>query len=127
MTIQDILSLSKVSPAFSARIMGFSDLCDELCHLTEQENDVFLSNDLQAGMAISWRKIALLKQFEEKTQHIFDIIKEEAPHNLALQNQLIDKIQTLQGKLKINTGLHLHIMGQLHQQTNDCEGTTQCH
>lgn len=110
MDINGILEFGNISPEFRSEILAFLKLCDRLDFLTEAENNALLSDDGIQDRQAAYRKILLLEQMEERTIKVFRRVKEDAPHNLALQTHLIRRVQDVQKKLKVNTGLHLHVL-----------------
>lgn len=127
MTLHDLLTTRNHTDRFSGRIKQFSDLCDQICVITDQENQLYLENSFIDIQDISSHKVSLLKQFEEQTHDIFSLIKTEAPNDRALQTCLLEKVQDLQGKLKANTGLHMHVMQIMHDRYNGLERDEQWH
>lgn len=117
MNIKDILAFSNTAPDFENEIHSFLSFCEHLDTLTKAENDALLSENGIRDRQSAYTKVVLLEQFEDRASKIFTRVKEEAPHNLALQTHLVDCVRAFQEKLKINTGLHLHIM-----RTSPCYG-----
>ena len=127
MTLQEILTFSKLSESFTAQLEKFDALCTELCELTDQENDNFMAEMILPGAAVSLKKVRMLETFEQRAQHILTLIKLEAPTNTALQSYFLNRIQGLQGALRVNTSLQLHLMEQIHQKIGGQEVNEQCH
>lgn len=117
MTIHEILSCSGIKPDFKAEISSFLHLCEDLEDLTEQENKAILSDEFYSDRRAAYKKVVLLDRFEAQTVRIFKRAKAEAPDNFVLHTFLIKRVQDFQARLKINTGLHLHML-----RTNPCYG-----
>ena len=110
MDIQTILDLSDMNLDFKKELESFVNLCDRLIALTEEENECLLAEGAAMDKDVSYQKMVLLEVFEERTSRVFARVKEEAQYNKALHALLIDRVQGFQQRLKINTGLHLHVM-----------------
>lgn len=110
MSIETIMKLDDLSEGFKNEVRAFVSFCARLDNLAQQETDAILSQKRLDKMTISREKVEMLEAFEHNAWHIFERVKTEAPHNLALQNGLLAAINDVQGTLKINAGLHLHII-----------------
>ena len=125
MNIETLLMMGQSNQILKKEILSFDTLCDELSTLTEQENHGFLSGD--RNLKVTTRKLKLLNFFEYEAPRIFNLLKEQAPHNHALHDFIIDKIQNLQDKLKVNTSLQVHAMSALQNKVTGGGDTQQCH
>ena len=110
MKIEQLLTFSDLSDELRQDIRDLFKLCDKLEELVLKENDLLMADGHEVDTQSVYLKINLLGQFEEQAPLLFERIKDEASTNYALHNKLVTRVQTLQEKLRINTGLHLHVM-----------------
>lgn len=95
----------------------FEALCDQLGALTDQENAIFLAHD--GGRCTHLReKIALLERFTYHAHDLLDTLNHAQPENIAVQGHVLEKVQLLQEKLRVNAQLHMEAISALCEQDN---------
>ena len=130
MDLDQILMTNPVSDAVIEIARYFDSLCSAIIRITEDENNVFFSDEVLVDVALSARKGDLLDDFETKAEELFLVLKAEAPLNIALQRYFINRLEGLQDVLRINTSLQLHAIQRVHAEADGeayREGTQQCH
>ncbi|MGB0719125.1 MAG: hypothetical protein ACPGRX_01545 [Bdellovibrionales bacterium] len=125
--LHDVLDLMDLPAERLESVRAFDGLCDALLELTDQENEYFMADVFYENKEISMRKIELLAVFEEQSRALFALITGDFCDHLALQAYFVEKIQLLQDKLKVNTSLQLHAMGQIQGRLMGEEAREQCH
>ncbi|MCD8566416.1 MAG: hypothetical protein LRY36_00505 [Alphaproteobacteria bacterium] len=126
MNIETIMKLDHMSESLKEDVRAFVSFCVKLDEIAQQETDAILSRKRLDKMTISREKVEMLESFEHEAQRIFARIEADAPHNLALQNALLAEIKSLQNTLKVNTGLHLHMICNSPVYNDMRQGVT-CH
>lgn len=110
MDIGTLFTLSDLPSDFEDEIRNLLQVCDHLNALTESENHALLSDNTIHDKEASYKKILLLEKFEVMAAEVFARLRVDAPHNMAIQTYLIERVQDFQARLKVNTGLHMHAM-----------------
>ncbi|MGH1397640.1 MAG: hypothetical protein ACRBCT_00295 [Alphaproteobacteria bacterium] len=127
MDLDQILIANPVSDDLMCTARYFNSLCDAITRITEDENDVFFADDILVDVGLSARKAALLEDFEDHADALFELLKAKAPLNATLQRYFITRLERLQSILRVNTSLQLHAMGRVQAALSGQERIEQCH
>lgn len=128
MNIEHVISQEAISPDIYGILQAFEDLCDELCVLTDRENEMLMRDNEFSDLDMSLRKISLLQTFDDKSRLVLSHLGDGLSDQVGVHRYLIQKIETLQQKLKVNTNLQLHVITQMNNSLIDySSGRHTCH
>lgn len=127
MTLEEMMISGTLSQDLSVVIFDFDDLCTRLTVLTEMENMSLAEDGIFADTAYSITKNILLKTFENKAGHVFDLIANEDPPNLDALHYFSGRLENIYAQLKMNTELQAGIMREINRILALQEATTSCH
>ena len=127
MTLEEMMISGTLSQDLSVVIFDFDELCTRLTALTEMENTTLDEDGIFADTAYSVTKNILLRSFENKAGHIFDLIANEDPPNLDALHYFSNRLEHIYEKLKINTELQMGIMREINRILALQEAPKSCH